>query len=233
MQTPSVRIIERISAELIAADPGRPWRVGVDGVCGAGKSTFARTLTAVIQGSGRPVVFIDSDGFHHTRARRYRQGRSSARGYYDDAYDFDSLASEVLRPLGPDGSRRYATKVHDLTSDEVITGATAVAAANSIVIFDATFIQRPELDGLWDDVLYLHSDESAAIARGVTRDADALGGEAAARIAFESRYMAACRIYLAERQPRSRASIVIDNTDPGRPVVERLNSRARQARFVV
>jgi uridine kinase len=38
--------------------------------------------------------------------------------------------------------------------------------------------------------------------------------------------MAACRIYLEERDPRRRASIVVDNTDPGRPLVERLPARA-------
>ena len=35
--------------------------------------------------SGRPVVRLDSDGFHHIREHRYRQGRDSARGYYEVA----------------------------------------------------------------------------------------------------------------------------------------------------
>ncbi|MGO3327736.1 hypothetical protein [Gordonia sp. (in: high G+C Gram-positive bacteria)] len=116
-----------------------PWRVGVDGVCGAGKSTFAKSLVRAIQDRGRTVVFIDSDGFHHVRARRHReQGADSARGYYEHAYDFGSLADRVLLPLGPGGDRRYATKVHDLQTDEVVTGQTAVTVADAIVVFDAT-----------------------------------------------------------------------------------------------
>ncbi len=223
--TDSVReVIRQIAAVLVDSVEDRPWRVGIDGICGAGKSTFARSLVAELEAFGCPVVFVDSDGFHHVRERRYRQGRSSARGYYDDAYDFDSLAERVLRPLGPGGSLRYATKVHDLLSDEVIDDGDAVAAPGSIVVFDATFIQRPELAGLWDDVIYLHTAESAAITRGITRDAEALGGEEAARAAFELRYMAACRLYLAEQSPRVRASIVVDNTDVSRPIIDRIRS---------
>lgn len=104
----------------------------------------------------------------------------------------------------------------------MITHATAIAPPDAIAVFDATFLQQPQLEGLWDHVIYLHADEDAALGRGVARDAAALGGDDAARAAYEKRYMAACRIYLAEQQPRERASIVIDNTHPRTPFVERL-----------
>ena len=193
----------------------------IDGSCGAGKSWFARDLAAAVTEQGRPVVHIDSDGFHHVRDRRYRQGRDSARGYYEDAYDFDSLVERVLRPLGAGGTGIYAVKVHDLASDAVVDDPTATAPRDAVVIFDATFIQRDGLRSLWDEVIYLHADEDAAMARGVARDSAAMGGHDAARAAYESRYMAACRIYLDEQAPRARASIVIDNTDPDEPSVQR------------
>lgn len=183
---------------------------------------FARGLAAAVAEPGRPVVLIDSDGFHHVRERRYRQGRDSARGYYDDGYDFDSLAERVLRPLGPGGNGIYAVTVHDLASDAVVDDHTATAPTDAVVIFDATFIQRDDLRSLWDEVIYLDVDEGAAMARGVARDRAAMGGPEAAREAYDSRYMAACRIYLGEQDPRARASIVVDNTDTNDPIVERL-----------
>lgn len=186
------------------------------------ESRASRALASQIASAGHPVIHVDSDGFHHVRERRRRNTDDPARGYYEDAYDFDTLAERVLRPLGPSGSRRYATKVHDLSTDEVVHDATAIAPEGSVVLFDATFLQQPQLVGLWDKVIYLHADEDAAQARGIERDAEALGGYDAARSAYESRYMAACRIYLDERRPRERASIVIDNTDPLVPVIERL-----------
>ena len=217
-----VAVLDRIAEHLVTRDMGHPLRVGVDGVCGVGKSTFARDLTAVLDSSLRPVVLLDSDGFHHVRQRRYRQGRDSARGYYEDAYDFDSLADLVLRPLGPDGNRQCAVKVHDLASDAIVNDAWATVSSDAVVIFDATFIQRDGLRDLWDEVIYLQADPSAAQARGVARDAEALGGEARAHTAYDSRYMAACRIYLAEQRPRERATIVVEHTDPCSPAILRL-----------
>ena len=53
-------------------------------------------------------------------------------------------------------------------------------------------------------------------------DADRMGGADVATRSYETRYMAACRIYLDEEDPRSRASILVDHDDPLRPrVIER------------
>ena len=209
-------VVDEVARLLSERDPGHPLRVGIDGVCGAGKSTFAEELAERIAAHGRPVVLVDSDGFHHVRAIRYRQGRETARGYYEDAYDFDSLREHVLTPLGPGGSREYAVRVHDLATDDVIREF-ATAPADAIVIFAATFLQRDGLRDLWDEVVFLDAAIERAEQRGIDRDADQLGGRDAARRAYASRYTAACRIYLAEQDPRARASIVVDHDDPLRP----------------
>lgn len=88
-------------------------------MCGSGKTTLARHLADALSSSARPVVVVESDGFHHVRERGYGRGRESARGYYEDAYDLESVRHLVLRPLGPGGSLRYAEHLHDLATDEV------------------------------------------------------------------------------------------------------------------
>lgn len=201
-----------VLAHLLALDLGRPVRVGIDGWCGAGKTTLARRLAAELEGSGRPAVHVDSDGFHHVRERRYRQGRDSARGYYEDAYDVEALADRVLRPLGPGGDRTIATAVHDLATDELLHDRTTTVPADAVVLFAATFIQRGALRELWDEVVWVDTDEETATARGIARDVGALGGTDRARAAYEQRYGAACRIYVAEERPRERASIILDPT---------------------
>lgn len=205
-----------VAGQLCARDPGHPLRIGVDGVCGAGKSTFADRLAECIMTLGRPVIRLDSDGFHHVRAIRYRQGSESARGYYEDAYDFDAVRDLVLLPLGANGPHRYASRVHDLATDEIVR-EWAIAPADAVVLFDATFLQRDDLRDHWDEVIYLDATMERAQARGIERDAAALGGIERAVAVYEARYMAACRIYLAEQSPRERASIVIDNDDPTHP----------------
>jgi uridine kinase len=70
-------------------------------------------------------------------------------------------------------------------------------------------------------VIYLDATMKRAQERGAARDAAALGGIERAFAAYETRYMAACRIYLAEQNPRTRASVVIDHDDPSHPLLVR------------
>lgn len=220
--TPTRPVLLRHLAErLVAARADHPLRVAVDGICGSGKSTFAVDLVDAVRAAGAPALHVDSDGFHHVRAVRRRNTDDEARGYYDDAYDLDALATQVLRPLGPGGSRRFATTVHDLVTDEIITGAHAEAPADAVVVVGCTFLQRGELRELWDEAIYLDVPRPVALGRGITRDRDALGGEETARLAYERRYLAACDLYLAEERPAERASIVVEHSDPQRPVLVR------------
>lgn len=220
-------LVDRIARHLATARLGHPLRVGIDGLCGAGKSTFARELTAALLARGERAIHLDSDGFHHIRAIRYRQGRDSARGYYEDAYNFDALAEMVLRPLGPRGAFVYATRVHDLRTDEVLRHDRATADRSSIVIFDCTFVQRGALRELWDEVIFLEVDREVGAVRGIERDAHQFDGREAARAAYASRYMRACDIYVAEERPAERATIVIDNNDVHKPRLIRAAWAAR------
>ena len=47
--------------------------VAVDGVDGAGKTTFCDELASVLRAQGRAVVRASVDDFHHPRAIRWRR----------------------------------------------------------------------------------------------------------------------------------------------------------------
>ena len=57
-------------------------RVGIDGVDGAGKTTFGDELARVLAAAGRPTIRASVDGFHNPKSIRYRLGRSCPRGYF-------------------------------------------------------------------------------------------------------------------------------------------------------
>lgn len=208
-----IDVVEVVSERVTGLDLGHPVRVAVDGITGVGKTTFAGCLADAIKGRGRPVLQVSMDGFHNPRAVRYRQGRGSADGYYEDAYDFDGVRRELLDPLGPGGDRRFRSAVIDLAKDSPVRGPQRTAGVGDVVVVDGSFLQRPEMTGAWDLVVFLHASFEAAEARGATRDAHAMGGIEAARTAFRTRYHAAQRRYIDECSPESTADVVIDAED--------------------
>ncbi|MEP7025883.1 MAG: hypothetical protein ABJB47_19210 [Actinomycetota bacterium] len=213
------QVISQIAAVLCAGGLGHPVRAAVDGVTASGKSTLAREVTAAVAAARRPVILLTMDGYHHPRAHRYRQGRLSARGYYDDAYDFAAFAANVLIPLGPGGDRRYREQIIDLPSDEPRDGPLVEAPRDAVLVVDGSFLQRPELAPHWDQVIFVRTSLPVARARGTARDAEQLGGLAEAGRMFDIRYHAAARRYLAAVGPEEHATLVVDNDDLAHPVL--------------
>lgn len=216
------KIIGRVTDHLAARQVGHPLRVAVDGITAAGKTTAAIELAAAVRERGRPAIHQSLDGFHHPRAHRHRQGRESAVGYYRDAYDFAAIARSVLIPLGPDGDGRYRSQILDLASDQAVEDPPQLAPPEAVVIVDGSFLQSPELQPHWDEVVFLKVDFDAARERGVRRDAALFGGETQARDLYLSRYHAACRLYLAEADPEQTATIVVGNDIPASPELLRI-----------
>lgn len=219
------RVLGRVADHLVARRPGHPVRVAVDGVTAAGKTTFARELTAAVTARGRRGVHLSMDGFHHPRAHRHRQGRDSAAGYYADAYDFAAFAAAVLDPLGPGGDRRYRERIIDLAADIPVDEPPVLADEDAVLVVDGSFLQR-DLAGRWDEVVFVDTAFEVALDRGSRRDADAFGGRAETVRAYERRYHAASRRYLAEVGPLARATVVIGNDDVTRPVLARIGGTA-------
>lgn len=206
--------IEVVGDRIGGLDLGHPVRVAVDGITAVGKTTFADALAAELERRGRSVIRISMDGFHHPKAVRYRQGRASADGYYEDAYDLDAVRRVLLEPLGPHGDRRYRTAVIDLATDTPIEGPTLTANPDDVLIVDGSFLQKSTLRDAWDLVVHLQASFAAAEERGVARDAELLGGTDTARQAFRQRYHAAQRRYLTECAPGQGADLRIDAEDP-------------------
>ena len=92
-------------AALIPTRPGGYVRVGIDGVDGAGKTTFADALATQLAASGRRCARVRADDFLNARAVRYRLGRDSPVGFFRDSYNLARLHDDVLRPFASATSR--------------------------------------------------------------------------------------------------------------------------------
>ena len=193
----------------------RPALVGIDGVDGAGKTTFADALGAHVR--DRPVLRVTIDDFHHPRAVRHAKGRHSPEGFWLDSFDYAAFRSRVLDPLAPAGSRLVRLASHDLASDAYVDPAPVAVPADAVVVVDGIFLQRPELTAAWDLTVFLDVPFEVTLARMVVRD----GAPPAVDDPANARYVEAQRHYLTTCSPADRAEFVVENSDPAHPLVRR------------
>ena len=185
-----------------------PVRVAVDGRTASGKTTFAHALATTLKHSGRRVIQASIDGFHRPRIERYRQGRLSHDGYYEDAHDLKAMRELLLDPFAPGGDRIYVMSSFDLDRDEPSKRVPERATNDVVLIVDGEFLQRPELKATWDFIVFLDVSAEEARRRGVERDASFLGN---ASVLYDHRYGPAFDRYERECRPAEHADVVITN----------------------
>lgn len=199
-------------ADMVAALGPGALRVAVDGLTGAGKTSFGHELAAALRAAGRATMRASMDDFRYPwrRAREHGYDRVSGEGYYRNAYDFGAARDLLLGPAGPSGSGEVVLCGHDPLTGVDHRDKKISAPRGAILIVDSVFAFRPEYNDCWEYRIWLDVDPETA------RDSAAEGGEEAARL-HRDRYHAAEMIYLAEIDPPSRADIIIDNRDFKRP----------------
>ncbi len=213
-------VLDRVAAAVPAADAlDRPVLVAVDGVDGAGKTTFADALGDALTDRGAAVLRASVDGFHRPAAQRYRRGRTSPEGFYRDSYDLDAFCAVLLDPLRADhrGPRRVRTAVHDVRTDADPGLPWRAVPRTTVLVLDGIFLQRAELAERWDVTVWLEVPFEVTYARMAVRDGCPPDPDHPAN----ARYRRGQALYLAEHDPVGRADVVVDNTDPTRPRVLR------------
>lgn len=221
-------VIAAVADRVAALAPGHRAVVAIDGIDGAGKSTFADELVAALDarpGFERELVRSTVDSFHNPRAVRYARGKGSATGFYRDSTDLGALISELLDPFAAGAPFRVAA--FDEPSDAPVVDPPVDAAPDAVLVLDGIFLHRPELRGRWDLSVYLDGFGRVAGER-VDRVVAACPGDPLGDLLTMSRwwlllrrYVVGQRLYLDECDPASVADLVIDNDDLAAPRVRR------------
>ena len=197
--------------------------VGVDGIDGAGKSTFADELAGVLRARGVATDRASIDSFHRPRAQRWAAGRTSPVGFYRDSHDLDQLHSHLLAPIAQ--HRPYVTAVFDEPSDRRIDIRWHDPQPGGVLVFDGIFLHRPELADVWHYSIWLDGVERVRTRR-MEIVMDGCPVDPAHRMlhflawwARFDRYVTGQRLYLEQSDPVARADLVVDNNDFARPVI--------------
>lgn len=194
-----------LSDDIAASLADLPQRaiVAVDGVDGAGKTTFADSLKPLIENFGRQVVRASVDGFHNQAAVRYSRGKSSPLGYFLDSYNYDELRHFLVEPFRK-GEAVVETARFDHRVD-LPRITREIVGPSAILIIDGIFLHRDELWTLWDYSIYLSVPFALAYKRMAIRD----GSDPNPQADSNHRYYAGQRIYLDMCRPQERATLVI------------------------
>jgi uridine kinase len=107
-------VVEQIAALLSRLD--LPARIAIDGPDAAGKTTLADEVEKLL---GEPVVRISGDAFLRPQRERYRRGRESPEGYYEDSFDHAALRASIAAATGlviVDGVFLFRPELDDLWS---------------------------------------------------------------------------------------------------------------------
>jgi uridine kinase len=211
--------IEAVAERILGVRLPHPVRVGIDGVSASGKTTLADELAVVLEAQRRTVIRATVDDFHNPPEVRYRRGRLSSAGYYLDAFDYLSLRSRLLDPLGPSGTRRYRVGSYGQPDGSDVEFNEQVAQDDTILIVDGVFLFRPELNDCWDYRVFIEVDQGVVLEHGLRRDAAWMGSPDEARERYENRYVPGERLYLESVRPWALADVIVGNDVPESPEV--------------
>lgn len=113
----------------------------------------------------------------------------------------------------------YTAKIFDYETDSPVNISVSHASSDAILVIDGVFLQRPEFRKYWNYTVLLDITDETAVERGSMRDTERIGDITSARQKYINRYIASQKIYYDECNPRTRASIIIDNTDYKNPTI--------------
>ena len=208
------RLLEGLAGEIVDGPVLGRRLVGVDGMSGAGKTTFADDLALALRARGTTVFRASLDDFHRPRADRYRLGRLSPEGYYRDAFDLGTARRVLLDPFRMGGSAGFQLAAFDLERDAPVESAWTTGPADAVLVVDGVFLQRPELRDEWTITVWLDVPDEVGVRRSGDRD----GTDLDPASAFNRRYLGAQELYRAEADPIAGATVVVDARDLDAPV---------------
>ncbi|WP_426515817.1 uridine kinase [Diaminobutyricibacter sp. McL0618] len=187
--------------------------VAVDGIDGAGKTTFGDDLAAVFREAGHDAFRASMEDFHRPRAERYRDGRESPVSFYRDSFDYQTFRRVLVDPFRMAGSTGFQTAAWDVRRDAATVSRWVTGQPDGVLIVDGVFLNRPELRGIWNYSILLEVPWEVAYGRLAERDARDPNPDALAN----ARYRDGQELYFTEANPREYASALVDNADPEHP----------------
>lgn len=162
-------MIER--ARALVERPGRSL-LGIVGLPGAGKSTFARDLADQLRADEVSVALVPMDGFHFPQAELVRRGLRDVMGRID-TFDAEGYLA-LLRRLRDETDRTVTAPDFDRTVEEPVADAIRVEPDVRLVITEGNYLLDdappwPDVRAALDEVWFVETDEASRVEQLLAR----------------------------------------------------------------
>lgn len=181
--------------------------VGIDGLGGAGKSTISEQLCRKLWEDGFKVTVFHIDDFIHPKVIRYNENYPEWECYYHLQWRYDYFLNAVIRPAKAGQNVNQEIALYDKENDAYRTERFCIEKG-SIIITEGIFLQRSELEGCFDYMIYMDIPEELRLRRVLERDGY-IGDRAEIQAKYENRYFPAERYYVEQYRPEQKADCVI------------------------
>lgn len=185
----------------------RPFVLGVDGLSGAGKTTFTDQLVQELQEAGHRIVIIHLDDLIEVREQRYNTGQPEWYEYYSMQWNVLDIQERLFKSVHKKANV-LQLKFYNAKEDRCLPKEITLEGC-TVLLIEGVFLQRKEWRNFVDYLIYLDCPRETRNKRVLKRDSYI--GDMGARLnKYERRYWKAEEFYLREENPLEQADLVLN-----------------------
>lgn len=196
-------LLTRFSEETIRK---RPFIVGIDGLGGAGKTSFSKKLEEELKSRGHEVITLHMDDYIVEAKKRYGTGHEEWEEYYFLQWDIRLLETELFKKLR-ENSHTLFLPLYDKMMDTLSMQELNVLTT-SIILIEGIFLQRQEWRSYFDFMFYMDYPKNVRAERVLNRDAY-IGNYEERLDKYERRYWVAEEKYIHNLNPLKKADYIV------------------------
>lgn len=181
--------------------------LGIDGLGGSGKTTYAKSIENSLKNEGIPVDILHIDDFIHPRQIRYNPSKADWECYYYIQWRYDYLIKEILAPIQLGCAIKKQIEVYDKLTDHYFLKNMRMPI-DSILVIEGVFLQRAELNRYFDYMIYIDVPKEERFQRVLKRDTY-IGDDLAIKEKYKNRYFPAEEKYTEKYVPAFQANRTI------------------------
>lgn len=190
--------------------------IGINGVDTSGKSTFTNHFAKFLISTGRKTEVLHIDDFHNPLKVRLT-GNNEIVAYYNNAFNYDQVISEILEPLQQNGSVNKSVVCLNLDTDQYENEILYEIDNETILLVEGVLLFRTPLVEYFDSKIYIHISFEEVLKRAKVRDVPKYGETFLEK--YINKYIPIQKKYIEEHQPLKNSDIIINNQDYSFPFI--------------